>query len=86
MGGAGRRSYMYHVPVPLVVVVVPLDGSIGDGGGSSGDGSSGASRSVFTQGEVPLARATRRSRTSPSALLLPLFASLRDRFATEEQQ
>jgi len=29
--------------------------------------SSGASRSVFTQGEVLLARATRRSRTSPSA-------------------
>lgn len=61
--------------------------SSGGGGGGSdgggGGGSSGASRSVFTQGEVPLARATRRSRTSPSALPLPLFASPRDRFATQ---
>jgi hypothetical protein len=49
----------------LVVVVVGSGAVGGDGGGG---GSSGASRSVFTQGEVvPLARATRRSRTSPSA-------------------
>lgn len=47
-------------------------GAASDGGGCSsgaadGGGGSGASRSVFTQGEVPLARATRRSRTSSSA-------------------
>lgn len=63
-------------------------GSIGGGGGGSGGGGSsgGASRSVFTQGEVPLARATRRSRTSPSALPLPLFASFRDRFAIKKRR
>lgn len=49
------------VEVMMVVVVSLVVGS-------------GASRSVFTQGEVPLARATRRSRTSPFALPLPLSA------------
>lgn len=58
-------------------------GAAGDGGGCSsgavdrGGGGSGASRSVFTQGEVPLARATRRSRTSPFAPASAFRVSLR---------